>query len=206
MVSFLLSVITNYIHDYEKAVARQYMRLRQGLPENCMERESTWKSVFKTLLTYMFVISSEGNDECMAYSKAIVIDPLFEVTPMNAFTTTVSKLVLTPVNLIAESVNNVFRTMLEGVPPVLIPVFLGVILYMFTLILFCRYNYTMSVPWLVDVKPMIGVGSKRCDDGVEFLTNFLRDDGKRVVTEKKDVHHHHIVSSKLKRRSLQKKK
>lgn len=153
LISFFLSVITNFANDYEKAVAKRYMRVRQGIPEGCMERQSSWTGVVKTLFRYLFVVSAEDNDDCSVYAKAIVLEPFFEVSVMNAVTTTITKLVVTPANLIAESINTVFRNLMEGIPPFIVPLFLALILYVVTLLFLCKFRYSVSVPWLIDFRP-----------------------------------------------------
>lgn len=133
--------------------AKRYMKLRQGLPENCMERDGSWRTVVTSLLSYLFVISSEDNNECMSYARAIVIEPLFEVTPMNAIMSTFSNLLLTPMQLCAKTLNNVFRSLLEGLPPLMVPVVLIVILYMITLVVVCYNRYSINIPCLLNVNP-----------------------------------------------------
>nr|DBA11801.1 TPA_asm: ORF100 [Malaco herpesvirus 1] len=176
IVSFLLSVITNYISSYEKVVAKNYMKMRSGLPDNCMERDGGWGTTIKTLFSYLFVISTDENDECLAYARAIVIEPLFVVTPMNAVTTTITNLILTPANLVAQSINTIFKTMLDGIPPFMVPVFVGILLYVFTVCFLCRNNYVLSIPWLLDVKPTSPVAS----------VEFARPRAARVVSTKKN--------------------
>ncbi|UCX57077.1 ORF86 [Haliotid herpesvirus 1] len=153
VVAFLASVIINFIHDYEKVAAKRYLKLRQGLPENCMERGGSWRTVLSSLISYLFIITPEDQDECVTYAKAIVIEPLFEVTPMNAILTSVSTLVLTPVEQLAKSTNTIFKSLLYGIPSLLVPVVIGVILYVVTMIMICYNRYSVNFLSLLNINP-----------------------------------------------------
>lgn len=152
---FLISVCWNYINIYEKTMAKRYMVIRQGIPGGCMERGADWSTVLRTMFKTLMITHSDSNDECLQYAKSIIVEPLFEVTPTTALATTISDLILVPINLAAKSCNNVFRTVFEGVPVFMIPILVFLLVYISTLCIISTKRYTISVPFLLELKPCL---------------------------------------------------
>lgn len=177
-------------------MAKKYMQLRGGLPNGCMEKEANWKTVFKNAITTILFTSNPTKDECLQYSKSILMEPLFEVSPITAVMTTGTNLILVPINLGATTFNNVFRTIFTDIPYPLIPVLVLMLLYTFTFILVTAKKYTVSFLFF-NIKPYNFATANPDDD-----EDYYEDDN----NNEDDYHHHYnckkLTSTRKKRKKI----
>lgn len=153
VVCFLLSIGWNYYAEYERVLIEDYKSMK--LPDGCLENTgySLLGAISAVFDTLFFIRRADHEDACYKYIRSKLTSPVSKVAPMDAVMITVSNLVLTPAKLVGKATNNVFRSLFEGVPVMMIPVLVVMTLYVFTLFVVTVNGYTVSVPLLLDIKP-----------------------------------------------------
>lgn len=153
IATFVMSVFWNFWLQYQRGVAKNYIIISKGLPEECGDHTITLFGLLSTLFDLLFVIKSQENDKCLRFARAMVVDPIWEITPSVAFMTTVTDIFLTPIGLIASGLNGTFKSLFAGIPVFFIPILTFMLLYIVNLILIMIFKYKVEVPWLLKVAP-----------------------------------------------------
>jgi hypothetical protein len=87
---FLFSSSWHWTHLYKKALSKKHATLIAGsrMPAECFPDDMSWSQFL------MSVISSK--DKCASHHEALLVDPLWEVSPTMAMAETITQFVLLP--------------------------------------------------------------------------------------------------------------
>lgn len=163
--SFLVSIMINFGRNYYETVAEHYVKLRAA-ESDCFSADkdvpvgtaliTSLRRLATNLIATLFFITTttdSSETECDKWTKALFVDPLWEVTPLNALAVTMSQFVLTPVYIFADHANRVFLVLFRNVPLVFVPILILLVVYIMTLFVLTWRGYRVSIPWLLDVEP-----------------------------------------------------
>lgn len=148
----VFSIAMNYVNEYRTVKAKKYVVVQKGLPHGCMHHGGSVKDFFRAI-GKMFFIIDRRDDACLEFTKAVMIDPLWEVPPTNAVAITLTNLVMTPLKVIAKHSNEMFIILFDQVPVVFVPFLCFFVLYLFTIIILAKWEYTVQIPWILSIEP-----------------------------------------------------
>ena len=105
---FVGSVAWTWVHMYKVALSKKQATLQRlgDVPQMCLIEKKGWISAISD--AFYGVIGVKEN-KCEAYYEALMVDPLWEVTPLKAITETVSQFVLRPVEMCGGSLGVFFN-------------------------------------------------------------------------------------------------
>jgi hypothetical protein len=149
----LSSIAMNYIKEYSIIKAKKYVVVQKGLPQGCMHHGGSVKDFLKAMGKVFFIVG-KSEDACLEFTKAVMIDPLWELPPTNAVAVTLTNLFMSPIKVIAEHTNEMFIILFDEVPILLIPVLCFSVLYIATILVMVKCKYRVSIPWFVVIEPM----------------------------------------------------
>ncbi len=165
-VPFLLLVVStgwHWTHLYKKALSKKHATLNdKDIPSQCFpERMKWWQAMAEVAFP---------SKACHTYYEALVVDPLWEVSPTMALAETVVQFVLLPLQHVGQHLGKFFSGLLGELSwlsssSVLIFTFLALLLF---LIMMCGYR--VSSPFLFSLEPR----ARLCTDCVQHRETILR--------------------------------
>lgn len=159
MVCFFVSILWNYCLEYKKAVAKKFLLQNKGIPPGCMEHGTTLYSILTTFANVLASINHEEIDsDCLQFAMAVVVEPIWEITPIGAFLVTITDLFVTPIQATALCVNKTFKIMFTGIPLFFIPIFTVITLYTISILLVFTFKYQVRIPLFLEMTPMLRGG------------------------------------------------
>jgi hypothetical protein len=124
---------------YKKAVLKKHLALMSSanIPHECF-KEKSWSDLF-----------FGANQKCSEYHDALLVDPLWEVTPTMAVAETLTLFIVQPLGHIGEHLGKFFTSLLSELSflsalPVLLFVFLLILL-----LAVMMFNYKIRLPFLL---------------------------------------------------------
>ena len=101
----LLSSAWHWSHMYKKALSKKHVALvaSSKIPPECFPDELSW---YRTLWN-----SRSAEAKCAEYHEALLVDPLWEVSPTMAISETISKFVLQPLEHFGDSLGKFFSSL-----------------------------------------------------------------------------------------------
>jgi len=134
-----LSSLWHWGHMYKKAVLKKHLALMSSanIPHECF-KEKSWSDLF-----------FGANQKCSEYHDALLVDPLWEVTPTMAVAETLTLFIVQPLGHIGEHLGKFFTSLLSELSflsalPVLLFVFLLILL-----LAVMMFNYKIRLPFLL---------------------------------------------------------
>eukprot|EP00088_Acartia_fossae_P069383 TRINITY_DN9049_c0_g1_i5.p1 TRINITY_DN9049_c0_g1~~TRINITY_DN9049_c0_g1_i5.p1 ORF type:complete len:685 (-),score=109.25 TRINITY_DN9049_c0_g1_i5:454-2508(-) len=165
LVFVLVSVSWHWTHMYKDEWAIKKSKLVQNLPPECSVEDMSWTmSAF-----YYWKSGTSWTDKCDDYHKALLVDPIYEVNPLMAFSDLASKIILRPIRNFGKELGAAYKELLKDLPwQVQIAVFcvFSVLLaIVFFLVVVFQHKYTIRLPFFLEMKPPSSVsGSLTAED------------------------------------------
>lgn len=147
-LSFIGGLIWNYHYVYYVAIARKHAVVTNG---GCSNSFSILRTL--TAIGNLLFSTTPVYNECEREMIAIYVDALWETSPSYVFCITFTRLFVDPIKVCAESTNEIIRHLFSHLPVIYIPLIMGSILYIISLIVMVRYQYLISVPFLLTLSP-----------------------------------------------------
>lgn len=136
-------------------MAKKHAIKLKGMPPGCVDNGASLYLVFQTLIQFLTVIKVDENDRCVQFSRAIVIEPFWEVTPSMAFSITVLNLIVNPITILARGLNSAFKMLFAEIPITYVPVIVCVFLYIVTISCIFIFKYSVKIPWFIEFSPLV---------------------------------------------------
>ena len=137
----ILSSAWHWTHLYKRALSKKHTTLvkEKGVPAECFPDEMSWSHLF-----YHKVFSSR--DRCDNYHEALLVDPLWEVSPTMAVAETIVQFIVLPLEHLGKHLGRFFSSLLGELSwlsstPVLLFVFVATML-----ILIMAFGYRFNFP------------------------------------------------------------
>ncbi|CAH2303209.1 Hypothetical predicted protein [Pelobates cultripes] len=113
VLSLFVSIPWEWVRLYQIEVAKKTTILSEGYSNSCYtDGLSFWRTI-KVWLAWNF---SWGSDACQDYYKALLVDPFWEVTPLMAISSAISRIVLHPVELTSHAIGRSIRNLMKEIP------------------------------------------------------------------------------------------
>nr|XP_006819247.1 PREDICTED: chloride channel CLIC-like protein 1-like [Saccoglossus kowalevskii] len=150
IISAVASVPWEWIRMYQNEVAKKASTLYQGVPAECLPQDiGVWLSI-KSWLSWQF---TWGHDPCYKYHHALIVDPVWEVTPVMAVCAAVTRCLTKPLEIIATGVGQSLQRLFTEIPSPWQPVILISVLLITVLFLIMICNYRFSIPLFMSLEP-----------------------------------------------------
>ncbi|XP_030068377.1 uncharacterized protein LOC115476245 [Microcaecilia unicolor] len=109
----ILTVPWEWVRLYQIEVAKKMAVLSEGFAKNCnSENPSFWEMV-RICLSWHF---AWANDSCEVYYRALMVNPFWEVTPLMAISSAVSRIIVHPLELLSQEMGKSLRNVMKEVP------------------------------------------------------------------------------------------
>ena len=142
-----LSSVWHWGHLYKKAMLKKHVALMASshIPAECFQEKGWWGFI------------SRSNQKCIEYHEALLVDPLWEVTPTMAVAETLFVFVMQPLEQIGLHLGKFFSALVSTqswltLVPTLI--FCFILIFLLTIMIF---RYRVRLPFLMAIiEPHIG--------------------------------------------------
>lgn len=170
IIAFAMSVLCNYAKDYTTIKNKNYLILREGIPDHCDKTTATngiLTSIifsFTKIIRSIFWISRPSDVEhvdggtltdeeltCLRYTTSLVLDPIWEVPPTAALSKTVLMLIIDPAKALSKAINEIIRHLVADIPFVFLPLYVMMIIVFFTIGIFAYKNYDIQIPYILNI-------------------------------------------------------
>ncbi len=166
----ILSSAWHWTHLYKRALSKKHTVLvkEKGIPAACFPDELSWSYFF-----YHKVFSHR--DRCNDYHDALLVDPLWEVSPTMAVAETIVQFIVLPLEHLGKHLGRFFSSLLGELSwlsstPVLLFVFVAI-----TLILIMAFGYRFKFPLCLGSFEPHRHSASRIIDDLRSELNCLRD-------------------------------
>ena len=141
LIILALSSVWHWGHLYKKAMLKKHVALMSStqIPAECFKEKEAWWNF----------ISGSTNQKCIEYHEALLVDPLWEVTPTMAVAETLVVFVMQPMEKIGLHLGKFFTALLSTqswftMIPVLVFAFV-----LFFLLFIMIFKYQVRLPFLM---------------------------------------------------------
>jgi hypothetical protein len=134
----------HWTHLYKKAMAKKHAQLvsNDGVPTECLPQASWWPFNW-------FERSSHRLATCAAHQEALMVDPLWEVSPTMAVADTIVKFVLLPLEHLGEHIGKFFAKLLDELTWLSSPVVLAFVFAVVLLMMVMICGYRLKLPFFL---------------------------------------------------------
>ncbi|XP_045182605.2 uncharacterized protein LOC123541252 isoform X2 [Mercenaria mercenaria] len=148
--AFLLTIPWEFIRLYQSAVAEKIAHMAAGTPAECIPEQMSVTQSVKSWLRWQF---SWGPDPCQQYQKALLVDPLWHVTPSKVISSAFTHCIVYPVEILLGGLGRALRLFFSEIPPLWQPVMLVIIVIFCLLTLVMWFEYRIHLPLLFKFEP-----------------------------------------------------
>ncbi|XP_066558646.1 chloride channel CLIC-like protein 1 isoform X2 [Amia ocellicauda] len=106
LLCVLLSVPWEWVRLYQIEMAKKMAVLSEGWPQYCSTQDLSYWDSLKAWFSSHFTWRGEA---CERYQRALMVEPFWEVTPLMALASAVSRVVVQPMELGAQAVGRSLR-------------------------------------------------------------------------------------------------
>ncbi|XP_064606979.1 uncharacterized protein LOC135471616 isoform X2 [Liolophura sinensis] len=188
----LLSIPWEFIRLYQKEQAKRAALVYAGLPPDCDPYKLTVWQTIKT--SFLWHFSWTDHNHCEKYYHAVLVDPLWEVTPMVVLSSALARCVLHPLEMISNSLGRSVKLFFSQIPSQWQPIFIVVILLSFLTILLMTCRYRIKMPMFLLIEPRTPTGNS-----VQCRRKYIKKvpSYNQVTEEEND----HLIAEKPKQRN-----
>ncbi|XP_040291962.1 chloride channel CLIC-like protein 1 [Bufo bufo] len=110
---FFFSIPWEWVRLYQIEVAKKSTILSEGYARSCYQQDLSFWETLKVWLSWNF---SWDSDSCESYYKALMVDPLWEVTPLMAISSVIGRFVVHPMELFSHTLGRSLRNIMREIP------------------------------------------------------------------------------------------
>ncbi|KAK6959710.1 chloride channel clic-like protein 1 [Biomphalaria glabrata] len=151
--AFSLSIMWEFVRLYQSKVAERAAAIVKGIPADCDPHSMSVYQSLKEFLRRHFSWA-HGADACNDYYYALLVDPLWDVSPLMVISSVLSQGLLYPLELTCSSFGRGVRFFFQEIPSQwqLLILVIGLFMSLLTLLMLCRYR--VHVPLLFKLEPV----------------------------------------------------
>lgn len=154
---FLLSLPWEFIRLYQTVVAEKVTHTTWGIPAECVPEKTSVIQSVKSWLRWQF---SWSTDPCLQYQKALLVDPIWQVSPLRVLSSAFSHCIVYPIETILGGLGRALRAFFSEIPTQWQP-FLFVITVVFILLtLVMWFGYRIHLPFILRFEPKTPVNER----------------------------------------------
>ncbi|XP_002154667.3 chloride channel CLIC-like protein 1 isoform X1 [Hydra vulgaris] len=176
---FLLSIPWEWYRMYKSALSKKTATSLKDIPHECTPNKVTaWNSIrlwFKDLI-------STTPDQCAMYYESILVDPIWEVSPLMATSTSLSRFCGEPLKQLAATSGECFKLFFNEIPMQWQPIVFAAVFILLIILIFSLSGFEISTPFL-------RIGSKNTDVSkikqiYEEKIHSLKEKNEKLMLEK----------------------
>ncbi|XP_076082735.1 uncharacterized protein LOC143053824 isoform X1 [Mytilus galloprovincialis] len=147
---FLVSIPWEYVRLFQIEVAKRMAVMGKGVPSECYPERMT---ITESVRYWMVSQLSWQHDPCEKYHTALLVDPLWEITPLMVLSSVITRSLLHPIELFFGGIGKSFRLFFNEIPAQWQPIMLIVIVVVFLLTIVMLCGYRISLPLILKIEP-----------------------------------------------------
>ncbi|XP_005107581.1 uncharacterized protein LOC101862372 [Aplysia californica] len=183
IAAITVSIPWEFVRLYQAAVARREAELIQGTPPECSPESQTFFMSVKSLMRSYFSWT-HGSDPCYDYHYALLVDPVWEVSPLMVLSTLLTRCLLLPTELISSSLGRSLRAFFTEIPAqwqllVMLIAVVGVLILLLML-----FRYRLSIPMLLRIEPRTPVRDTTSDGLAKSQYDSLTPKGRSFESDR----------------------
>ncbi|CAC5374908.1 CLCC1 [Mytilus coruscus] len=125
-----ISIPWEYVRLFQIEVAKRMAVMGKGVPSECYPERMT---ITESVRYWMLLQLSWQHDPCEKYHTALLVDPLWEITPLMVLSSVITRSLLHPIELFFGGIGKSFRLFFNEIPAQWQPIMLIVIVLVFLL-------------------------------------------------------------------------
>ncbi|XP_063407130.1 uncharacterized protein LOC134690898 [Mytilus trossulus] len=149
-VMFLISIPIEYVRLFQTEAAKRMAVMGKGVPSECYPEQMT---VTESVRYWMVSQLSWQHDPCEKYHTAILVDPLWEITPLMVLSSVITRSLLHPIELFFEGIGKSLRLFFNEIPAQWQPVMLIIIVVVSLLTIVIMCGYKIKLPFILHIEP-----------------------------------------------------
>jgi hypothetical protein len=150
---FILLVISTgmeWYQLYENAIAKKLATQAKDMPQECTPEGMTGWMTMKVWARDTFFFA---DDPCLEYHQAIIVNPIVMASPMQAFATAFTHVIIQPMKMVAGAFGESFKALMQPVPVQWQPfIFIAAIIFS-ALFLIMVMGYGVNIPLVFSFGP-----------------------------------------------------
>ncbi|XP_046563246.1 uncharacterized protein LOC124272145 [Haliotis rubra] len=156
----ILSIPWEFIRLYQKEVSKRAAQASIGSPPECFP---SGMSVFQSLRLWLKSHFSwdSSTDPCEKYYYTMLVDPLWELTPLMVLSSALTRCILHPMEKLSSGLGRSFRVFFAEIPAQWQPIIMALLLLCALMLLLVVFSYRISIPLLFKVEPKTPVQDKQ---------------------------------------------
>ncbi|XP_071141681.1 uncharacterized protein [Mytilus edulis] len=181
---FLVSIPWEYVRLFQIEVAKRMAVMGKGVPSECYPERMT---ITESVRYWMLLQLSWQHDPCEKYHTALLVDPLWEITPLMVLSSVITRSLLHPIELFFGGIGKSFRLFFNEIPAQWQPIMLIVIVVVSLLSIVMLCGYRISLPLILKIEPKTPQSCKTKShtgrdsiDGYTKTNNFDIKDRKQI--------------------------
>ncbi|CAG2256306.1 CLCC1 [Mytilus edulis] len=147
---FLASIPFEYVRLFQTEAAKRMAVMGKGVPRECYPEQMT---ITESVRYWMVSQLSWQHDPCEKYHTAILVDPLWEITPLMVLSSVITRSLLHPIELFFEGIGKSLRLFFNEIPAQWQPIMLIfiVLVSLLTIVMMCGYK--IKLPFILHIEP-----------------------------------------------------
>ncbi|XP_067664573.1 uncharacterized protein [Haliotis asinina] len=156
----ILSIPWEFIRLYQIEVSKRAAQASMGSPPECFPGGM---SVFQSLRLWLKSHFSWDNstDPCEKYYYSMLVDPLWELTPLMVLSSALTRCILHPMEKLSSGLGRSCRVFFAEIPAQWQPIIMVLLLLCALVLLLVVFSYRISIPHLFKVEPKTPVQDKQ---------------------------------------------
>ncbi|XP_061196030.1 uncharacterized protein LOC133204286 [Saccostrea echinata] len=157
ILTLLLSIPFEYMRLYQEQVAKKVAVMKVGAPRECVPQEMNFMESLKYWINWEL---SWVHDPCEKYHKAMLVDPLWEISPLLVLWSALVRGILHPIELFFSSIGKSFKLFFSEIPAQWQPFMFILIVFVFVVVMVMSFSYRISLPFILKIEPKTPVIQK----------------------------------------------
>ncbi|XP_013408110.1 uncharacterized protein LOC106172066 [Lingula anatina] len=150
LVATVISIPWEFIRMYQQEVANKAAVLYAGTPKECLPESLGLLPSLKAWFHWAF---SWDHSPCAKYHYAVMVDPLWEVTPAVVLSSAFTKCITKPLEILCSGLGRCFRLLLTEIPVQWQPVVMLVLILFLLIVTIMLCSYRISLPLFLKIEP-----------------------------------------------------
>ncbi|VDI45935.1 Hypothetical predicted protein, partial [Mytilus galloprovincialis] len=148
-------------HIWYKDVTLKFFKFDLGVPSECYLEQMT---ITESVRYWMVSQLSWQHDPCEKYHTVLLVDPLWEITPLMVLSSVITRSLLHPIELFFEGIGKSLRLFFNEIPAQWQPVMLIVIVVVSLLTIVMMCGYKIKLPFILHIEPNTPCKTKSKND------------------------------------------
>ncbi|XP_062598546.1 chloride channel CLIC-like protein 1 [Saccostrea cucullata] len=157
ILTLLISIPFEYMRLYQEQVAKKVAVMKVGAPRECVPQEMNFLESLKYWINWEL---SWVHDPCEKYHKAMLVDPLWEISPLLVLWSALVRGILHPIELFFSSIGKSFKLFFSEIPAQWQPFMFILIVFVFVVVMVMSCSYRISLPFILKIEPKTPVTQK----------------------------------------------